>query len=66
MNETDPTEYNIQNTFAPRCKSQILSVNQIIAGLRFGFFSFNKLPDDVADRVQAELSSRPKYTEKGK
>jgi len=34
MNEKDPTEYNIPNTFAPRCKSQILSVNQIIAGLR--------------------------------
>jgi len=61
MNEKDPTEYNIPNTFAPRCKSKTLSVNQIIAGLRFGFFSFNKLPDDIANRVQVKLSSRPKY-----
>ena len=54
----DPTEYNIPNTFSPRCKSQILSVNQIIGGLRFGFFSFNKLPDDVEERVDAEINRR--------
>jgi len=43
----DPTEYNIPNTFAPRCRTNVFSVNQIIHGLRFGFFQLDKLPNDV-------------------
>jgi len=63
MNETDPTEYNIPNTFSPRCRTKIFSVSQLIHALKSGFVKSDDLPDDIRNRVQVEFDSRPKYTD---
>jgi len=58
MNETDPTEYNIPNTFAPLCRKKMLSINDIIEGLRWGFFKSEKFPNEIKLRVHNELEAR--------
>jgi len=58
MNETAPTEYNIPNTFAPRCRTQVFSVSMLVHALKSGFIKSDMLPDDVGERVQAEINRR--------
>jgi len=57
----DPEEKNIKNDFAPNLGNESFSVNDIIDCIKGGFMRMSKLPPHIANRVQAELSSRPKY-----
>ena len=42
----------IKNTFAPNVKNDTLTIPQIIQGLQFGVFKYDKLPQ----QVQAEIN----------
>ena len=58
---------DIPNTFAPRTKNKMFSIDMIIHGLRFGFLQMDSLPTDVRKKVNAVLESRkPQKEEKFK
>jgi len=54
----NPYEENIPNTFAPLCRKKMLSIADIIEGLRWGFFKSEKLPSEIKLRVNAEINRR--------
>ena len=54
----NPAEYNIPNTFAPRCRNTIFSINMIIHGLKSGFLQMSILPPNVRKQVNDVLESR--------
>ena len=54
----DPYEENIPNTFAPRTKNKMFSIDMIIHGLRFGFLQMDSLPTDIRKKVNDVLESR--------
>ena len=53
--KADPDEENIKNYFAPNMRNEYFSVDGIIHCLRHGFMQQNKLPPEIADRVQERL-----------
>jgi len=59
----DPYEENIPNTFAPRTKNKMFSIDMIIHGLRFGFLQMDSLPTDVRKKVNDVLESRKPHKE---
>jgi len=55
-NRIDPEKESIKNDFAPNMTNEYFSINAIIHCLRHGFLQINKLPPDIANRVQEELN----------
>lgn len=55
---------DIPNTFLPNCRSQMLSVRNILYFLKHGAVSFDRMPREVADRVQKalEMNKNPLIT----
>ena len=49
---------DIPNTFAPRAKNKMFSIDMIIHGLRFGFLQMDSLPTDIRKKVNDVLESR--------
>ncbi len=58
MEKSSSSEKNIRNTFASHCDNEYLSVSDIIMGLKFSVFKWEKLPEDIQDRVTAKLESK--------
>lgn len=52
------TQQDIPNTFAPRVKNQMFSIDMIIHGLRFGFLKMSILPPDIRKKVNDVLESK--------
>ena len=52
----NPDEKNIKNDFAPNLTNEYFSVNDIIGCLRHGFLQIDKLPPEIAYRVQERLN----------
>ena len=64
MNETDPTEYNIPNTFAPHITNKKFSVSLLAGSIKYGCFDTKKFHPDVANRVWAEFHKQMKIKQK--
>lgn len=45
-----------KNTFAPSVDCDVISVDEVLAGLRFGIIKESSLPSEVHDAVAAELA----------
>ena len=58
MKDLDTKIQNIPNTFAPRVKNQMFSIDMIIHGLRFGFLKMSILPPDIRKKVNDVLESK--------
>ena len=58
MNEIDPRIKNIENTFLPRCRSEKLSLNAIIAFIKFGLCKIDDLPSEIKNPVIDEIKKR--------
>ena len=56
--DTDPYERNIPNTFLPDCRNKMLSVDDLIAGLRVGIISFDVISPEISERVHLEIEKR--------
>ncbi len=54
----DPDLRNIRNTFLPLCERKVLSINDLIELLRWGFAKQEKLSKDVKKLVFDELHRR--------
>jgi len=55
-NRIDPDKESIKNDFAPNMTNEYFSIDGIIHCLRHGFMQINKLPPNIANRVQEELN----------
>lgn len=51
-----------KNTFAPGVEGDSISVEEIIAGLRFGVIKEDRLPTEVHDAVSEELERMGRET----
>jgi len=58
--KNDPNEKNIPNTFLPLCDEKVFSVKYLTGLLRHGCVSLDRMPKDVAEKVENELSRRGK------
>ena len=58
MNEIDPRIKNIENTFLPRCRSEKLSINAIIAFIKFGLCKIDDLPPEDQIPVLEVMKNR--------
>jgi len=58
MTEIDVKTKNIENTFLPRCRSKKLSINAIIAFIKFGVCKIDDLPSEVKKPVQEVMKKR--------
>ncbi len=56
MAQQDTSDQKVfENTFAPDAKNKILSVHDVILGLKATLLDFDDLPPHVQDAVNAEL-----------
>ena len=57
-NNLDVKIRNIKNTFLPNCRSEWLSINDIILLLKQGFCSLDSLPEKVEKNVVIIIEQR--------
>ncbi len=51
---------NIENTFLPNCKTELLSIDDIISLLKKGMCSLSILPEKVKENVVIVIGQRTK------
>ncbi len=56
----DPKIRNIENTFLSNCKTELLSIDDIISLLKKGMCSLNNLPEKVKENVVIIIGQRTK------
>ncbi len=55
---------DIPNTFLPRCRNKVLSINALIYALMKNFYKEEDLPADIRVKVRAEMNRRWDYVKK--